>query len=242
MISNLTVLAGGIVLGTRSRDIELFLILTLIIDAVSGLLILLKFGPRPQRPLRPPATERDRASGSRVRRARWSTYLPAQGRLGSHRGFALCLLPLSLVALLASGSAGRCSAAQQACWPCSCCSPARGRRSRESLSWRSSWRELHRRDQARPVGGVTAPDLDHHGTRPAGEQRARPALVGGLEHLLRTRCSASEPDRSRPSRGETLPRPQAVVERVPDSPPRDGSPSSASAAYAMVVVLVLPAG
>jgi O-antigen ligase len=35
-----------------------------------------------------------------------STYLLLKGRLGWHRGLALCLLPLSLVALLASGSRG----------------------------------------------------------------------------------------------------------------------------------------
>ncbi len=107
MISNLVLLVGGLVLGTRSKEIELFLLLTLIIDAVSGLLIVMKFGA---------ATATDRfglpqqnvialgiqgAQGLMI-----ATYFLLKGRLGWHRGLALCLLPLCLVALLASGSRG----------------------------------------------------------------------------------------------------------------------------------------
>lgn len=107
VISNLMLLFGGIVLGMRPKDIELFLILTLIIDAVSGLLILLKFGA---------STATDRfglpqqnvialgiqgAQGLMI-----ATYFLLKGRVAWQRGLALCLLPLTLVALLASGSRG----------------------------------------------------------------------------------------------------------------------------------------
>ena len=107
ILSNLTLLIAGIVLGTRSQDIELFLVLTLLIDALSGLLVLRQLGS---------AVSTDRfglpqqnvislgiqgAEGLMV-----ATYFLLKGTRPWQRGVAACVMPLSLVALLASGSRG----------------------------------------------------------------------------------------------------------------------------------------
>ena len=107
ILGNLTLLAVGVVLGTRSKDIELYLIVTLIIDAVSGLLVLRqlggagttdRFGLTDQNVI---ALGIQGAEGLMV-----ATYFLLRGKHRWQRGFAACVMPLSLVALLASGSRG----------------------------------------------------------------------------------------------------------------------------------------
>ena len=108
VMSNLALLLAGIVLGTRHRTVELFLILLLLIDAVSGLLVIREFGQ--------PAAAVDRftlpqegiislgaqgAEGVMV-----STYLMLRGSTPWRRMLGTCLLPVTFVSLLASGSRG----------------------------------------------------------------------------------------------------------------------------------------
>lgn len=109
LISNMAVLAAGIVLGTRQRDIELFLILTLAIDALSGLLVIRQLGTvssgasdrfgLPQQSVIALGTQGAEA-------LMVATYLLLKARHPWQQMLAACLIPVSLVALLASGSRG----------------------------------------------------------------------------------------------------------------------------------------
>lgn len=109
IISNLTLLIAGIVLALRPRDINLFLVLALAIDAISGLLVLRQFGT-------PGTASSDRfglaqqntislgiqgAEGLIV-----ATYLLMRGTRRWHQMFGAAVLPVAFVALLASGSRG----------------------------------------------------------------------------------------------------------------------------------------
>lgn len=109
IISNLTLLIAGIVLGLRVRDIDLFLVLTLVIDAISGLLVVRQFGS-------PGTGATDRyglalqntislgiqgAEGMMI-----ATYLLMRGTRRWHQMLGAIVLPISFVALLASGSRG----------------------------------------------------------------------------------------------------------------------------------------
>ncbi len=108
VISNVLLLIAGIVLGFRPRDIDLFLVLTLAIDALSGFLVLRQFGSVSASPNRFGIAEQNvialgiqGAEGLMV-----ATYLLLRGKRRWHQMFAICVLPLTLVALLASGSRG----------------------------------------------------------------------------------------------------------------------------------------
>jgi O-antigen ligase len=109
LISNLTLLAAGIVLGRHQEKIELYLLLTLAIDALSGILIVQQFGAGGAGP-----TDRfglpdqnvialglQGAEGLMI-----ATYFVVRGRRRWQQIVATSLLPVTLVALLASGSRG----------------------------------------------------------------------------------------------------------------------------------------
>jgi O-antigen ligase len=109
IIGNFTLLVAGIVLGLRPRDVDLYLVLTLAIDAISGLLVLRQFGT-------PGTASADRfglaqqnviALGVQGAEALMvATYLLMRGKRRWHQMFAAAVLPIALVALLASGSRG----------------------------------------------------------------------------------------------------------------------------------------
>lgn len=108
IIGNLTLLATGVVLSTRSKDIELFLILTLIIDALSAVLVLRQLGGSSASTDRFGLVQQNvialgiqGAEGLMV-----ATYFLLKGTQRWQRVLAACVMPLSLVALLASGSRG----------------------------------------------------------------------------------------------------------------------------------------
>lgn len=109
LIGNLTLLAAGILLGSRSRDeLELFLFLTLMIDALSGGLILGQFGGNAALPNRFGLLDQSVISlGSQgVEGLIVATYMILRARRRWMRMVAACVLPVTFVALLASGSRG----------------------------------------------------------------------------------------------------------------------------------------
>jgi O-antigen ligase len=109
VIGNLALLAAGIFLGTRPRDIDLFLILTLAIDAISGLLVIRQFGAGGTGPTDRFGLPLQSVLALGVQGAEGlmiATYFLIRGGRRSHQMMAACLLPISLVALLASGSRG----------------------------------------------------------------------------------------------------------------------------------------
>lgn len=109
VIGDLAVLVGGILLGRRSGDIELYLLLTLFIDALSGILVLRQLGTASSG-----ATDRyglplQNVISLGVQGAEAlmvATFLLVKGRRRWHQLFAAAVIPVSLVALLASGSRG----------------------------------------------------------------------------------------------------------------------------------------
>lgn len=109
LVGNLTVLAAGILLGSRGRDeLDVFLFLTLIIDAVSGALILRQLGGNAALPNRFGLVDQSVISlGSQgVEGLMVATYMIMRARRRWMRMVAACVLPITFVALLASGSRG----------------------------------------------------------------------------------------------------------------------------------------
>lgn len=109
LIGNLTLLAAGILLGSRSRDeLDLFLFLTLVIDALSGGLILGQLGGSATLPNRFGLLDQSVISlGSQgVEGLMVAMYLILRARRRWMRMVAACVLPVTFVALLASGSRG----------------------------------------------------------------------------------------------------------------------------------------
>lgn len=109
VIGNLAVLLAGLLLGTRSGDIELYLILTLAIDALSGILVLRQLGT-----VSSGASDRFGLPEQNVislgiqgaEALMVATFLLVKGRRRWHQLFGAAVIPVSLVALLASGSRG----------------------------------------------------------------------------------------------------------------------------------------
>jgi O-antigen ligase len=108
VISNLALLAAGIVLGTKPERLELFLLLSLLIDAVSGLLVLRQFGSVGAATNRYGLEDQNvislgiqGAQGVMV-----TTYLMLKASRLWRQLVAVGLLPVAIVALLASGSRG----------------------------------------------------------------------------------------------------------------------------------------
>jgi O-antigen ligase len=109
VLGNLAVLVGGILLGTRSDDIELYLILTLAIDALSGVLVLRQFGTVTTGPTDRFGLPQQSVIALGVQGAEAlmvSTFMLVKGRRRWQQLFGACVIPVSLVALLASGSRG----------------------------------------------------------------------------------------------------------------------------------------
>ena len=108
VISNLALLAAGIVLGTKPERLELFLLLSLLIDAISGLLVLRQFGSVAASTNRYGLEDQNvislgiqGAQGVMV-----TTYLMLKASRLWRQLLAVALLPIAIVALLASGSRG----------------------------------------------------------------------------------------------------------------------------------------
>ena len=108
VISNLVLRAAGIVLGTKPERLELFLLLSLLIDAVSGLLVLRQFGSVAASTARYGLEDQNvislgiqGAQGLMI-----TTYLMLKASRVWRQLLALALMPIAIVALLASGSRG----------------------------------------------------------------------------------------------------------------------------------------
>lgn len=109
VLGNLAVLVAGILLGTRAEEIELYLILTLVIDALSGILVLRQFGAPSTGPTDRFGLPLQNVISLGIQGAEAlmvSTFLLVKGRRRWHQLFGACVIPVSLVALLASGSRG----------------------------------------------------------------------------------------------------------------------------------------
>jgi len=108
VLGGLTLLVAGVLLGRRSQDLELFLVLSLVIDALSGLLVLRQLGT--------PALAGDRFGlpGQNVislgiqggEGLMIAVYLLLTTRRPRYQLLAAALLPVSTIALVASGSRG----------------------------------------------------------------------------------------------------------------------------------------
>lgn len=108
LISNLTVLFAGVILGSRPREIELFLLLTMIIDAASGLLILRQLGGSSTLPDRFGLLQQGVLSlgGQGVEGVAIAVFLVLRARRRWVQMVAVCAIPVTFVAVLASGSRG----------------------------------------------------------------------------------------------------------------------------------------
>jgi O-antigen ligase len=106
---NLTLLAGGILLARRTEDLELFLVLQLVIDGISGFLLLAGIGVDPSLPANRQTLTGENVIALGIQGAQGlviAMYLVLYGSRHWMRVFAGCMLPLSAVAWLASGSRG----------------------------------------------------------------------------------------------------------------------------------------
>jgi O-antigen ligase len=108
LLGGLTLLVAGVLLGRRTEDLELFLVLSLVIDALSGLLVLRQLGT--------PALAGDRFGlpGQNVislgiqggEGLMIAVYLLLTTKRPRYQLLAAALLPVSAIALVASGSRG----------------------------------------------------------------------------------------------------------------------------------------
>lgn len=108
LIGALPLLVAGVLLGRRRDDFELFLVLALVVDALSGLLVLRQLGT--------PALGSDRFGlpGQNVislgiqggEGLMIAVYLLLTSRRARYQALAAALLPISAIALVASGSRG----------------------------------------------------------------------------------------------------------------------------------------
>jgi O-antigen ligase len=109
VISNMTLLAAGILLGTRRAEIDLYLMLTLGVDALSGALVLQRFGLSRTGPTDRFGLPEQNVIALGIQGAQGlmiATYFITRAKRRWQQIVATCLLPVTLVALLASGSRG----------------------------------------------------------------------------------------------------------------------------------------
>jgi O-antigen ligase len=109
VLNDAVMLLAGVLLARYRKDIELFLVLMLVLDALSGLLILAGVGHDATSPADRVTFVGENVIALGIQGARGlmvATYLALEGTRRWMRTLALALLPLVAVALFASGSRG----------------------------------------------------------------------------------------------------------------------------------------
>lgn len=109
LLNNLTLLAGGILLAQRTDHLDLFLVLLLVVDGISGFLLLAGIGVDPTSPTNRTTLTGENVIALGIQGAQGlivAMYLVLYAKRHWIRVFAGCMLPLSAVAWLASGSRG----------------------------------------------------------------------------------------------------------------------------------------